>query len=643
MAPTTLVTFLVRTPPSTRSVALYGSWDNFSTSYPMRRDSRTGQEHWSGCHSFSNIICDGDPQPNRRPRNGGLKMGGTYWYYYKLDDDLEFHNSAEPSTTTCPLLPGQLVNVLNVPFALSSANTRNRNDSVSSTSSDIQTMDPSDKFLNPRPVPARPSLPRLKTSPSFPSAPWSTDNSPLSAEFRRGRSVSSRQPNPSGDANTLRIIRLTKKSSFDVPSRSTSRGSNRSVGIIGAFRALASPRTTSPDTALERGRSVTSDKGPSRHHGSLPRGLSNRSITPKRNIRVQTPPMPELAAASSAASTPALPVPTVTGELPLRDDPQDLGQLNLGLAISSFQQHRRQRNGSREPSSLRNSLSNEEAKAYLANDTPLTPYRPLETLNEVNSPAGTPVWPLTAIKVEAENVVDDMRGPAVNKRLPTLPNSPSSAYPPSSAGGDSPLQDFDQKLTNLQSHFSATTIDTESYTGSFMYQGQSRFSDWTCATSRLSPRSDYAASLIDIEPMSPAELEEVDNADPIQVVGEAATALKPPQNHLAATKDGLPSASSFSTVSSEDWSATGSSDDAQAAWKRFQHYSLPTDEIESTTTLKQAVSPNGRTPMVVHNHTHSSEYKSHVESLNQSDLPHSTSMQQLLDELRYLGDMIQHH
>jgi hypothetical protein len=70
-----------RTPPSTRSVQLYGSWDNFSAPYPMQRDARIGHEHWSGCHNFSNIICDGDVTGNVTPREGGLKMGGTYWYY----------------------------------------------------------------------------------------------------------------------------------------------------------------------------------------------------------------------------------------------------------------------------------------------------------------------------------------------------------------------------------------------------------------------------------------------------------------------------------------------------------------------------------------------------------------------------------
>jgi len=48
----------------------------------MERDDRKGEGHWTGCHSFKDIICDGDlselPSPKR---SGGLKQGGTYWYY----------------------------------------------------------------------------------------------------------------------------------------------------------------------------------------------------------------------------------------------------------------------------------------------------------------------------------------------------------------------------------------------------------------------------------------------------------------------------------------------------------------------------------------------------------------------------------
>lgn len=82
---TTLITFLVRAPPMTRSVTLMGSWDNFTKSYPMKRDDRVGPEHWTGCHSFDNIICDGNVAASSQKRDGGLRMGGTYWYYVCYD------------------------------------------------------------------------------------------------------------------------------------------------------------------------------------------------------------------------------------------------------------------------------------------------------------------------------------------------------------------------------------------------------------------------------------------------------------------------------------------------------------------------------------------------------------------------------
>ena len=50
----------------------------------MQKDSRTGRGHWRGCHSFQNIICDGDSLNTTGSRDGGLMMGGKYWYYVRL-------------------------------------------------------------------------------------------------------------------------------------------------------------------------------------------------------------------------------------------------------------------------------------------------------------------------------------------------------------------------------------------------------------------------------------------------------------------------------------------------------------------------------------------------------------------------------
>ncbi len=57
-----------------------GSWDNFSRTYTMERDSRRNRGQWRGCHAFKDIILDGDSAADVR-RNGGLKMGQTYYYY----------------------------------------------------------------------------------------------------------------------------------------------------------------------------------------------------------------------------------------------------------------------------------------------------------------------------------------------------------------------------------------------------------------------------------------------------------------------------------------------------------------------------------------------------------------------------------
>lgn len=74
-------------------------------------------------------------------------MGGTYWYYYVLDGDLEYHDPAEPSTTLCPLLPGQMVNVLDVPVQGKVLFGGSRNVSSSSLDSAVFTLDPKDKYL----------------------------------------------------------------------------------------------------------------------------------------------------------------------------------------------------------------------------------------------------------------------------------------------------------------------------------------------------------------------------------------------------------------------------------------------------------------------------------------------------------------
>ena len=159
MDPTTLVAFLFKAPAEARTVELLGSWDNFSQPYPMHHDRRRGTGFWSGCFKFHDIIFDGDSSYWTKPRTGGLKQGGTYWYYYRLNDQVEAYDDSLDHTSSCPLLPGQPVNVMEVPTEVFDLPPRCRSASlgVAGTIASLpntHTLDPKDKFaaLEPPPV-----------------------------------------------------------------------------------------------------------------------------------------------------------------------------------------------------------------------------------------------------------------------------------------------------------------------------------------------------------------------------------------------------------------------------------------------------------------------------------------------------------
>ena len=142
----------------------------------MNRDIRRDRGQWRGCYSFKDIICDGDGTIPRR--DGGLKMGQTYYFYvstitcarpecaadpalqYELDGSTETHDPSLPFTNACPYLPGQTVNTLWVPVEQS---LRKRSASLSSMrDGDWKTMNPDDKFATPRPAPSAPATPGLR-------------------------------------------------------------------------------------------------------------------------------------------------------------------------------------------------------------------------------------------------------------------------------------------------------------------------------------------------------------------------------------------------------------------------------------------------------------------------------------------------
>lgn len=158
MDPETLVSFAFRAPKDVRTVELLGSWDNFQRPYAMYHDRRRGQGFFTGCFQFQDIVFDGSEVNWTKPRTGGLKQGGTYWYYFRLDDGPEAYDDLRESTAACPLMPGQVVNVIHVPREMPETPTMKRSASVNlvgtlSQLSSLHTTNPQARFQAPQPPP----------------------------------------------------------------------------------------------------------------------------------------------------------------------------------------------------------------------------------------------------------------------------------------------------------------------------------------------------------------------------------------------------------------------------------------------------------------------------------------------------------
>jgi hypothetical protein len=158
MDPETLVSFAFRAPRDVRTVELLGSWDNFQRPYAMYHDRRRGQGFYTGCFQFQDIVFDGSEVHWTKPRTGGLKQGGTYWYYFRLDDGVEAYDDLRECTASCPLMPGQVVNIIHVPREIPESPLIGRSASVSlvgtlSQLSTLHTINPQARYQAPQPPP----------------------------------------------------------------------------------------------------------------------------------------------------------------------------------------------------------------------------------------------------------------------------------------------------------------------------------------------------------------------------------------------------------------------------------------------------------------------------------------------------------
>jgi hypothetical protein len=581
-------------------------------------------------------------------------MGGTYWYHFQLDGDVDFHNPAEESTTSCPMLPGQPVNVLNVPIQFSSGH-RNRNASISSTSSDLRTMDPEDKYVNPRPAP-KPALTRLNTLPPQSSVPNLGSSSPSHSTVPV-RALHSRNVSLPSSAVSLKSFRLPRKASTDTRGRSVS-PTHAPTGLRAAFRHLAPTKANSPDAKASRGRIGY----PTSHRERLSSDQARRSD----RGAADHPRKSSSSVKSEVSSRGRSPTPThhkqaQSETLALRQSFEQLSGLEAAFTVPSFQNHRRQRSRSREPSPLRKPLiSSDQPKGEFGmRDVIPSQYHPLETLTEVVSAQNTPMWPTSGpiIPVCKIDEADHTSRPS-SKRLPTLPNTPSSARSPG-VHTKSPLSGASKGPGGIRSSLFKVSASDE-YSSSI---DRSHFSTWTGTTTSSFSSSQWSSVFFDGN--SPSLTPKTD--PPSQLTspwGKTSPALnnqdmaKPPRASFCVfDQDRMPSSViSSSTLSScdntspssplsetsESTRAAAHRDElASAGHKRYGmmlgnfggYYRLPVD----------AQNPDAALKCQLPYYTDVRARDSGVDHMKIADeeSPHSTSMQQLIQELSYLGEMIQ--
>jgi hypothetical protein len=549
------------------------------------------------------------------------------------------------------MLPGQLVNVLNVPMHFSTSNPRDRNGSVSSTSSELRTMNPEDKYLNPRPAP-KPVLPRLNTVVPQQSAP-NLESSPYSQSPTVHRVSHGRNASLPASAISLRSFRLPRKASMDVRGRSAS-PSHGVTGLRAAFRHLTPMKANSSEGTISRGRAGY----PASHRELLSLDQARRSDRAASDrLEKATPRSSSEHSIRSETSTPTIDESLRQAQfttLALWQSLEELDKPEEGFRVSSFQKHRRQKSQSREPSPLHTSLLSPEQPETktIMEEASCEQYQPMETLREVVSAQNTPILPSAGTPTSTnDNVGTDGPSTSSDKRLPIIPNTPSLA---------SSLREHSQTSQRAASkgateHPSSPPIftTTNEYPSS---TDRSHFSHWTATTTSSFSSSQWSS--VFLEGKSPSFMQDTAPSSQPTSPWEMASArsshdsVRARESSSALDADRMPSVISSSTISSYDNTSPSSptseiSDTAHtmkgeptSLQKRygmmlgdFQGYKLPVgaQASESTTKTHLPYLADGRSQ-----NTFSSSIKATTEEFSPS-----TSMQQLLAELSYLGDMIQ--
>lgn len=472
-------------------------------------------------------------------------------------------------------------------------------------------MNPKDKYMNPRTPPKpRPSLARLRTSPALyqhSASSWSFLN--VSTNGDEQRSVS--QPTSTAPSPTGHFAPRVKVS------RSASPPLTR--GLRAAFLNIASARSPSRDRG-DGSRSRSVDRNAEHCDGSMLRvPVSNPSSNYSSRLASPT---------SSPTDTSGV------SNLPFRLPHHN--QQEKGSALPSIHV-RRASKSSRENTPLASlDLASTPGQKTKVGGSSFSHLQSLDPLEEVLSKQNTPV-PTKRCKVLDVSNAPTSRG-LWEKRLPTLPNSPSSVMEEELRAIDALNQPLNMEF--LHSHFSNFTsgVQSEIYVESPVEK--SRFSEWSADTELVSPASMTSCSTINADfshhsfsddPIACEDASEAVSASngpptPILGVNEVLSPTKVASDSpLLGT--GEPSSGAggfsasgldFSSLSFDDYDdTTGESDP-----KRFAGI-FPAEVMASL----PVTSPRTASPRF-------------TAGPRQDFMAESAAMRDLMDEVGYLGNMI---
>lgn len=507
---------------------------------------------------------------------------------------MEHFNEAEPVTTQCPLLPGQPLNILNVPIMMPDSRSHGRSGSNSSSKSDYRTMNPEDKFMNPR-KPPKPSPTRLQTSAAN-RQPFVDPNSVSPGGSLIHRSAS--QPMSAKYGKNMKNARSVSpafpeiRHAFRSPNRSPSR-SPKPEEMEGHKQALSRSKT----------------------HAGTPR--KERFFEDRREIpgiKVNTGPV-------SPAKIKEVPEPSTIQSRRAMKSAGSPGQAKHPLTVDT-RPHRRQHSASKAHNDIQTS-------------------RDAISGGTSSSDMPTPTGP-------------DPQG----KRLPSLPNTPSSVMDEAVRAIDERDKEMDAQV--LRSHFSSITTIADESTHSCVPE-QSRFSEWSTDTEDTSPESMISASTVN-RPNESSAPEEWKTPDLAQY--DTASNADPNTPHLTVhSKPSSPNSASGDvpawnlnslpqltvSISSPHGSGLGIEPmEMEQVESNPKRHAALFSAIESMQALSLSRSPDESPIMLPEmrglegEHNDTDQQRKDVRSQHSNaSLRGNPTMREMLDELGYLKNMIQ--